>query len=70
MLRRTWVARCDEPECVALVVAESSDLEKWEAGQEVNDAGWQAGPGMPQTYCPKHWRPEVPLADRLDLALQ
>lgn len=57
MMRREWVARCDAPTCAALVVA-PGHLEKWEAGQEINDADWQAGPSIPETYCPEHWRPE------------
>ena len=57
-LRRLWVARCDEPGCTAMIVAETTDMERWEAGQMTNDAGWDARPSTPETWCPLHWKGE------------
>ena len=53
-LRRQWIASCDEPGCEETWVYPHSSHDRWDVGIALNDAGWQAGPGKPETYCPKH----------------
>ncbi len=60
MVRR-WVVSCDAPGCRAQLVHEPiTDGDKWDYGQATNDAGWDAGPGRDETFCPEHlsqvWR--------------
>lgn len=51
-MARRWVIQCDHDGCTEVRV--SSAAERWDAGEEFNDADWQAGPGVGITYCPAH----------------
>ena len=53
-LSRKWVAECDEPGCTARETFPAS-YANWEAGESLNDHGWDAAPSHPETYCPAHW---------------
>lgn len=34
-------------------------LDRWDAGTNLNDDGWAAGPGFTETYCPQHATDEL-----------
>lgn len=55
MLSKRWVASCDHPGCRAVLVLDPiPDGDKWDYGQAVNDADWQAAPAVKETRCPEH----------------
>lgn len=59
-LAKQWVAECDDPDCDTVTVVRFTPTpvgpERWDAGEALNDLGWQAAPGRKETYCPAHPR--------------
>lgn len=60
-MQRVWFVQCDELFCGSTIRFPSHWLRE-DAGESLNDAGWTAGPGFPQTYCPAHARDGEELA--------
>lgn len=55
MLAKRWIATCDHNACrTVLVLDPIPDGDKWDYGQALNDAGWQAAPAVKDTRCPEH----------------
>lgn len=55
MLFKRWIATCDHTGCPTVIVIDPiPGGDKWDYGQALNDAGWQAAPAVKETRCPEH----------------
>lgn len=56
MIRRRWAATCDRDGCDAVEILTAGDQYdgKWQLGERISDAGWQASPSEALTFCPNH----------------
>ncbi len=54
---RIWLATCDEPGG-PVSHTNQEPVDRWEAGLDLNNTGWQAAPGSRQTLCPAHADPD------------